>query len=166
MADTAIHQAILNHNQTLLAIVTREHLTLLRIVTDVVSLITRLSQEIAHLAWIGRDLLVTSGKDCLSFWVIQEEHGQVSEVHREVLPNKILAMDSSHPDLLIIVMECPSEASSRVLVMRFTADGEQLVPELIAERRLARDVYNTTATPTIASTVALPVATSEDHQII
>lgn len=164
VADTAIHQAILNHNQTLLAIVTREHLTLLKIVSDVVSLITRLSQEIAHLAWIGRDLLVTSSKDCLSFWVIQEEHGQVSEVHREALPNKILAMDSSHPDLLIIVMECPSDASSRVLVMRFTADGEQLVPELIAERRLARDVYNTTTTS--ASTVTLPVAIpNEDHQI-
>ena len=106
------------------------------------------------MTWIGRDLLVTgNNKNYLSLWVIQEDYGQVIEVHKEVLPNKLLAMDSSHPDLLILVMECPSEASSsRVLVMQFMADGEHLLPELITERRLAKDIYDTSLPITAAAT--------------
>lgn len=151
VSDVPIHAAAANIDFTLIAVGHGPDMSILKANAPTWRLLTRaLKASVQNLAWIGADLLATSSSsfhgDVLSFWVVSEDDC-VSEIWREPLPGRLVAMDSSFSDYLVVVLEEDTVVDeAKCLVYQFNVvDKETLLPKIVAERRLPHHFYTDAA---------------------
>ena len=106
--------------------------------------LNRILDESTLMTWCGQDMLIACSDDhTITFYVVDRVHAQLRRIHQQQTPFPVVWLDSSPPAYLIVLMRKEAGDLLSMLVYHLgfqDQSGNVLLPELVAERRVPREL--------------------------